>query len=244
MVGGYVWLNEAVWGKKDACLRVGPGESDGLKVRFDGECEEDGQAFRVVFMAGDPPVIDPLIESGQPVELAFNTPGARVFFDAIPVRRGRKWFKQFATLRWPDKLNVVERRGEARFHVPDNVDMVAVLSLPVGGPTLRARVWDVDATGVACICPAHPELPRPEVDNPVGILITHGRIEYRLHGFCRNVRQLSSNSLRVGVQFLSEMELDPQTVARFKQLLDDLRTTEIRRGFRKDLRTTVSYSDE
>jgi hypothetical protein len=244
MISGYTWLNEAVWGKKDAKLRIGPGESDLLSIRFDGEADEDGQAFRVVFTSGDPLTLDPLIVGTIPAEIAFNTPSARIFFDALPIRRGRKWFKHWATLRWPDKLNVVERRGESRQHVPDDIDIVAVLSLPEGGPTLRARLWDVDVTGAACICPAHAELPTPVVGDPVGILLNHAGLEYRLRGFCRNVQRLSSNSLRVGLQFLSESEVDAETLVRFKQLLEDLRTTTIRRSFRKDLRKTVTYTEE
>ena len=243
MIGGYTWLNEAVWGKKEATLRIGPGDCDLLAVRFDGEADEDGQAFRVVFTSGKPPTLDPLIQGSVPAEVAFNTPSARIFFDALPLRRGRKWFKNWATLRWPDKLNVVERRSESRQHVPDDIGIVVVLSLPEGGPTLRARLWDVDVTGAACICPAHPELPRPVVGEPVGILLNHGGIEYRLKGFCRNVQPLSCNSLRVGLQFVSETEIEPQTLVRFKHLLDDLRTTTIRRSFRKDLRRTVTYTE-
>ncbi len=242
MVGGYACLNEAVWGKKNATLRIGPGESDLLQVRFDGEADEDGQAFRVVLTSGQAPSLDPLIQGGVPAELAFNTASARIFFDALPVRRGRAWFKHWATLRWPEKLNVIERRNGARLHVPDDVDIVAAISLPEG--TLRARIWDIDLTGAACICPAHPELPTPSVDQAVGILLSHGGLEYRLSAFCRNVQRLSSNSLRVGFQFVSEAEFEPETLVRFKHLLDDLNSTGIRRSFRKDLRNTVTYTDD
>jgi len=244
MIGGYTWLNEAVWGKKNAVMRIGPGACDQLKVRFDGEADEDGQqAFRIVFTAGNPPAIDPLIEGQVPVEVAFNTPGARIFFDALPVRRGRGWFRHWATLRWPEKLTVVERRGGAREHIPDDIDIVAVLSLPGGGPTLRARLWDLDLKGMACICSAHPELPSPQVDQAVNILLSHGGQEYRLKGFCRNLQPLSSNSLRVGLQFESEAELDPETLVRFKYLVDELHGLGVRRSFRKELKNTVTYTD-
>jgi hypothetical protein len=244
MIGGYTWLNEAVWGKKEATLRIGPGESDLLGVRFDGEADEDGQAFRVVFTAGDAASIDPLIRGNVPAEVAFNTPGARIFFDALPVRRGRRWFSNWATLRWPEQLNVVERRGEARLQVPDDMNIVAVLSLPEGGPTLRARVWDVDLKGASCICPSHPELPAPVVGDPVGVLLSHRGVDHRIKGFCRNVQRLSSNSLRVGLQFVSEGEFEPGALVRFKHLLEDLHATGIRRGFRKELRNTVTYTDD
>lgn len=245
MIAGYTWLNEAVLGKKSAVLRFGPGESDQLCARFDGEVGAPGEAFRIVFTDGNPPALDPLIEGERPVEVAFNTPGARVFFDALPLRRGRRWFKQWATLRWPEQINVVERRSGSREVIPDDIEMIAALSLPAGGAAaLRARVWDLDLTGVACICPVHPDLPVPVVGEPCGILLSYGGGEYRLNGFCKNLQKLSSNSMRVGFKLGSETEFDPADLVRFRQLLEDLQSLRIRRGFRHELRTTVTYSND
>ena len=240
---GFSDLNEALAGKKDAVLRFGPGDDDRLLVRFDGDKAEPGKAFRIVCLAGDPPSLDRLIEGRLPVELAFNTPGARVYFDAIPIKRGRKWFTHWAMLNWPERLNVVERRTGSREQLPDDVKIVVVLSLPDGGPTLRAQLWDVDLTGAACICPVHPDLPVPQVDQACGVLLTYRGEEYRLNGFCKNVQRLSTNSLRVGLQLLSETETDPSTLVRFKHLLGELQALRIRRGFRRELRNTVMFGN-
>jgi hypothetical protein len=244
MIAGFTWLNEAVCGKKDAVLRFGPGESDQLAARFDGEVAEPGDAFRLVFTGGDAPALDPLIESGQAVEVAFNTPAARVFFDALPVRRGRRWFTHWAALRWPERLTIVERRTGSREQVPDDMEVVAALTPADTSTVLRSRVWDIDLHGVSCICRLHPDLPVPEIGEPCGIMLSSNGVDHHLSGFCRNVQRLSSNSVRVGFSLRSEAEFEPATLVRFKHFLEELHTLRIRRSFRQDLRTTVMYTED
>lgn len=242
MMTGYGSLNEAMWGRKPAVVRYGAEPGDRLVVRFDGESKEAGDSFRVVIVEGDPTALDRCIAEGRPVELTFNTPAACIYCDCVPLRRGRKWFTQWASLAYPQNLNAVERRTGSREAVPDDVPIVAVLKSASGGPALRTRPWDLDLTGAGFLCPVHPQFPQPKTGQRYAVRLSYQGIDYDFEGVCRHAQRLSTNSVRVGIQFDARSDFPPATLARFQQLLADLQALRIRRTFRTQLKKTVDYA--
>jgi len=244
MIEGYGSLNEAVWGRKQGVVRFGAEPADRLVVRFDGESKQAGESFRIVIVGGDPTALDRFIAGQSPVELTFNTPAACIYCDCVPLRRGRKWFTQWAELGYPQKLNAVERRSGSREAVPDDVPVTALLGGASGGAPVRVRLWDIDQAGAGFICGLHPKLPKPRAGERFSVRLEYQGLEYRFQGVCRHVRELSTNSVRVGIQFDARAKSDPAEAKRFEQLLEDLQSLRIRRTFRNQLRKTVTYATE
>ena len=138
---------------------------------------------------------------------------------------------------WDAPLEVVDL-------IPDDLALVAVLCGPSGGASLRAQLWDISLTGAAFLCPLHPDLPEPGVGEAFAVLLTFQEFEFRFNARCRHVQRLSSTSLRAGMEFHAEKELDPPSLSRFNQMLEELEALRIRRTFRSALRTTAIFTSD
>jgi hypothetical protein len=241
-MSSYALLTEAITNRGEVLLSTSIDRPGQFVARLEGEVDVPDHAFRALITEGNPQLLDPLIAGGRPLEVSFNTAAARVFFDCVPLKRERKWFKQRILLKWPEQMTVVERRGGSREAVPSDLPLVAILSGPSGGANLRARVFDISPTGAALLCPIHPDLPEPLLGETYAVLVTYQDIEFRFNALCRHVQHLSSNSLKAGIEFEARKDLDPPSLARFQRMLEDMEALRIRRTFRSALTKTALFA--
>lgn len=241
-MSGFALLSEAIANRDQVFLSTGIDRSGQLVARLDGGVNEVDHTFAATITEGDAQLLDPMVVDGRPLEVSFTTPSARVFFDSIPLKRERKWFRHRLLLRWPEQLTVVERRSGGREPVGDDMPLVGMLSARLSGANLRGRLFDLSHTGAAFLCPIHPDLPKPIVGEGYAVILTHPEQEYRFNATCRHVQHLSSSSLKVGMEFRADKDLDPPSLARFKRMLEDMEASRIRRTFRSTLTKTARFA--
>jgi len=223
------------------------GHTHEIHVRFTGASVENGESgFWGQVLHGDAAVLDWLVSARATVEVAFNTEQASVFFDSALLKQRRQWFSQRVLLKRPEQLTIIERRKDNREPVPADVEVMAriVRSNGESGTVceLAARVWDVSPTGASFLCRSDQPLPKLEVGEPLSITLLFNGGEHRVNACHRYTQRLSSSSVRLGVQFNAEDKVDPAVSARFRQLLEELQSLRIRRGFREVLRKRFGFN--
>jgi c-di-GMP-binding flagellar brake protein YcgR len=200
-----------------------------LDIRFMNPAEAGGDGFWAE-LKEDRPFVDGLIKNAATVEVSFNLDDAKVFFDTSILRkRTRYWAKKLVLLRFPERLSVVEQRGNARTFVPDDVNIYAKVYRASGGsgadqPLVSWRLFDLSAGGAGVICPHDPRLLALKPGEPLHVIVTFDDKGVPLAASHRYAQILSASSMRLGIQF---DESQPRVVQEeFKRLLAQL--TELR----------------
>lgn len=241
-------LDKAVESGRDGVISVRDGgTTHQIHVRFAGGGKEDGQdGFWSMVIEGDADVLEWLVRAHATIEVSFNTEQASVFFDSALLKKRKQWFSQRVFMKRPEQVNVIERRKDNREQVPDDVEVAARITRPDDSTSpvceLVARVWDVSPTGASFLCRADQPLPKLAVGEPLAITLIFNGAEHRVTAHHRYTQRLSSSSVRLGVQFNLEDKVDPALAARFRQLVEDLQSLRIRRGFRNVLRRTFHFN--
>lgn len=240
-------LTKAVVAQQPAIVSIREGGvTHQVHIRFGQETrEDDADAIWAQFISGDPKLLPQLAQARATVEVAFNTESATVFFDSEVLRNRRQWFTRSLLLKRPEQLSIVERRKGNRELIPQDVEVHGRITpaRQTDGTAcdIAARVWDVSPTGAAFLCRADQPMPKMEVGEPLAIILSLNGQEHRMNACHRYTQRLSSSTVKLGVQFNGDEAADPQTMACYQQLLEEMQSLNIRRSFRHTLRKRFHF---
>ena len=161
---------------------------------------------------------------------------SRIWISAAPNTR--------RLLKYPTNVQAVEQRNSDREYVPDHIRILARLAADAPGATnivgFDCRIMDLSPGGASLICPTERSLVSLEPGQPLRVAISFdGRAPICLRAQHRYTQHLSTNSLRVGLQFNPDAA-SPQTATAFQQLLTELETLRLTRSFRSTLQKRIN----
>ena len=198
------------------------------------------EGFYAELHGGAGSLIDDLINKSVPIEVCFRTDEARVFFDTVILKKKKHfWLNKQVLLKYPANVQSVEQRKSDREYIPDHIRILARLACYAPGATSMSefdcRAMDLSPGGASLICPVDRTLATLEPGQPLRVGISFdGRPMIVLAAQHRYSQPLSSNSLRVGLQF-NRPEIPPATAATFQKLLEELETLRLTRSYRAGL---------
>ena len=205
-----------------------------IKLIAHAQPPEAEPGFYVELLEAAGSLIDDVIDQSLPVEICFRTETARVFFDTTITRKKKNhWINRQVLLRYPSEVQAVEQRNSDREYIPDHIRVLARVALEqpradIDAPDFPCRVMDISPGGASLICPRERALALLEPGDALQIAISFDtRSPIRLAAEHRYLQQLSTNSLRVGLQFDTQA-VSPATAAAFDQLLTQLETLRMR----------------
>ena len=190
-------------------------------------------------------LIDDLINQFIPVEVCFRTDVARVYFDTLILKKKKHfWLNKQVIFKYPANVQALEQRNSDREYIPDHIHILARLACYAPGATTMSefdcRAMDLSPGGASLICPTDRTLATLEPGQPLRVAISFdGRAPICLKAQHRYTQHLSTNSLRVGLQFDKE-SASPQTATAFQQLLSELETLRLTRSFRSTLQKRIN----
>ena len=183
-----------------------------------------------------------LVTSGKTVEVSFETPHAKVFFDsALRTSRGGRWRGRRVLLAMPQSVKVVERRRGEREPIPDDVMIQArLLRVPSGAYRAdpfeaEARVLDLGRLGASLICPAVRPLMGMVPEEKVIALFQYGGRQHEIAARPRYVQSLPPDGIKVGLQFSMDDAKERDAVRDFAPLVEEFQALRVRRSFRSTL---------
>jgi len=195
----------------------------------------DPPGFYAALQGGRGSLVDDLVKKCVPVEVCFRTPEARVYFDTLVLKKKKNfWINRQVLLKYPTTVQPIEQRSSDREYVPDHIRVLARLSRE--GATDWCPVLDVGDGGASLVYPAA----RPFLQIEPGAMC---QVQFSLDGGSavgvtaqhRYTQQLSSNSVRLGLQFRVDA-MSPEAVKAFRQLLAEIGRVRLTRSFRHTLR--------
>ena len=183
-------------------------------------------------------LVDRLIRTRLPVELAFRLADSAAFFDTCVIgKKKHYWLNKTVLFRMPGRVKVIEQRQEAREPIPQDFPLTAKLApgKQAGGKELVAKVEDLSKGGMSVV------LPRQKVER-LGKDKTL-RVEFDFHGQSisvdaelRNARPLSAQDVRVGLKFSADGQASPGSDEEYLRRLADLENLRITRHLREQLK--------
>jgi hypothetical protein len=205
----------------------------------------EAEGFFAEVHGGGGSLIDDLIKQFIPVEVCFRTDEARVYFDTLILKKKKHhWLNKQVVFKYPANVQAVEQRNSDREYVPDHIRILARLATDAPSaamiPDFESRVMDISPGGASLICPTDRSLVTLEPGQLLRIAISFdGRAPICLRAQHRYTQHLSTNSLRVGLQF-DPHSMSSQTATAFQQLLGELETLRLTRSFRSALQKRIN----
>lgn len=198
--------------------------------------------------AGEGPLIEQLLLTGQPVGISFRHGHAKIIYSTPLCRRDAEYrinaevTVEAVLTKFPDDVKTIQRRNNYRVPVPLDSEIkvrvwrlgpgVPVRDRPMSKQEVKATVRDLSLGGVGVILEGEGGAPpkisdadrlRISVKTPSTELILEGRLRYP--------GQPDSPSVRAGIQFKSlDKDLDGrQTLTTLTRIVGELTRAELRR---------------
>lgn len=198
-----------------------------LHVRLVDDAGEEG--FWVEILDGPKAFIDEAVKNKSEVEVSFLLKDSVVLFESsVVAMKKRLWSGRLLLMKPPERLSVIERRGNNREPVPADVDVTAMVA---GWGKTSARVWDLSANGAALLCPLQLAMDLDKGQELRVRFLRRGDEIAVLAQVC-SIRSLSKQTARVGVR----MEpVDKASQAQLTTFLTELGNLRVTRSLRGDL---------
>ena len=210
-----------------------------LPIKFIGHARpgKEDSGFWVELLESAGSLIDDVINHEIPVEVCFRTDTARVYFDtAVACKRRNFWLNKQVFLHYPTNVQAVEQRNSDREYIPDHIRILARLAIDTPRAAINeahvpSRVMDLSPGGASLVCPAEKALALLQPGDTLRAAVYFdGRPPIVLAAEHRYTQQLSTNSLRVGLQFNPDA-ITPDNAAAFHKLLAELESLRRSRSF-------------
>ena len=198
-----------------------------LHVRLVDDAGDEG--FWVELLDGPKAFVEHAVEKKSEVEVSFLLKDSVVLFESsVVAMKKRLWSGKLLLMKPPQRLSVIERRGNNREPVPDDVEVTAMVA---GWGKTTARVWDLSANGAALLCPLQTAMDL-EKGQQLRVKLLRRGDEIAVQAQVCSIRSLSKQTARVGLRMEA---VDEESRAKLDAFLVELGNLRVTRALRGDL---------
>jgi c-di-GMP-binding flagellar brake protein YcgR len=196
-----------------------------LHVRLIDDAGDEG--FWVEVLDGPKGFIQQAVQFKTEVEVSFLLKDSVVLFESSVISmKKRLWSGKLLLMKPPERVSVMERRGNNREAVPDDMEVTALVA---GWGKTTARVWDLSSSGAGLLCPLQLAMDLEKGQELRVKILRRGQEIVVVAQVC-SIRSLSKQTARVGVR-MHTVDADSQALlSTFLTELANLRVTRTLRG--------------